>query len=406
MVGSSRGQSRRPSACAPPAGQRVAADAALAVRRLLRPGRGDILLPSGTAVTSRRCTIPWSDGTRQTSPIDVAFAHRVWSGDAGGPRTRGTPGGGLSRATGDCVDPTGACTSHAHDWGNVLGSPPHPPTMRSCSGATFPPETRSGRRSRPAPSSATRFSRHIRGRYLLAIDLVGIVVAAYVALALRFDRISGPIMVPVFPVVVGPAPRGPHDHQHPARACTADAGASPASPSSSGSSSPPRSGRSSAWSSSTGPRSPATGPSPTASRARSGRIELLLSVAILGGVRFGIRAAAEARPRPRAPGPPVDRPTLLYGAGHAGVLMARSALRYPGSGVRAGRVPRRRPEPGGRHRRRAPRLRWPRVDGAGRRGDGRADAADHDAERARGAPSAGSSRPPWPSTSRSARSRR
>ncbi len=47
------------------------------------------------------------------------------------------------------------------------------------------------------------FPGHVRGRHLLVIDLLGIVVAAYVALALRFDRISGPFFVPAFPVVVG-----------------------------------------------------------------------------------------------------------------------------------------------------------------------------------------------------------
>jgi FlaA1/EpsC-like NDP-sugar epimerase len=62
-------------------------------------------------------------------------------------------------------------------------------------------------------------------------------------------------------------------------------------------------------------------------------IELLLSAAIVGGVRFGIRAAAEATPSPGTTGAD-RRATLLYGAGNAGVLMARSARRHPGSGVR------------------------------------------------------------------------
>ena len=57
----------------------------------------------------------------------------------------------------------------------------------------------------PVPLShpqVLRFVAGLRRRYLLAIDLVGIVVAAYVALALRFDRFSGPILLPAFPVVV------------------------------------------------------------------------------------------------------------------------------------------------------------------------------------------------------------
>src|SRR5664280_568255 len=48
-----------------------------------------------------------------------------------------------------------------------------------------------------------RVARELRGRYLLAIDLVGIVVASYLALAIRFDRLSGPVFVPAFPIVVG-----------------------------------------------------------------------------------------------------------------------------------------------------------------------------------------------------------
>jgi FlaA1/EpsC-like NDP-sugar epimerase len=63
-------------------------------------------------------------------------------------------------------------------------------------------------------------------------------------------------------------------------------------------------------------------------------IELLLSVAILGGVRFGIRAAADSMPSLSSTTTADRRATLLYGAGNAGVLMARSAQRHPGSGVR------------------------------------------------------------------------
>ncbi|HEY5275120.1 MAG TPA: hypothetical protein VIK38_01045, partial [Coriobacteriia bacterium] len=55
----------------------------------------------------------------------------------------------------------------------------------------------------PPDTQIVRFAVGLRGRYLLAIDLIGIVVAAYLALALRFDRLSGPFAVPAFPVVVG-----------------------------------------------------------------------------------------------------------------------------------------------------------------------------------------------------------
>ena len=47
-----------------------------------------------------------------------------------------------------------------------------------------------------------RLARNIRGRYLLAIDLVGIVAAAYLALAMRLDGLVAPLSVPAFPLIV------------------------------------------------------------------------------------------------------------------------------------------------------------------------------------------------------------
>ena len=60
---------------------------------------------------------------------------------------------------------------------------------------------------------------------------------------------------------------------------------------------------------------------------------MLLSVAILGGVRFGIRAASELARSPGQVAVADRRATLLYGAGHTGVLLARSARRNSRSGV-------------------------------------------------------------------------
>jgi FlaA1/EpsC-like NDP-sugar epimerase len=61
--------------------------------------------------------------------------------------------------------------------------------------------------------------------------------------------------------------------------------------------------------------------------------ELLISVAILGGIRFAIRAASDWQ----AQGQPIaiaeQRATLFYGAGRMGAMMARSARRKPDSGV-------------------------------------------------------------------------
>ncbi len=60
--------------------------------------------------------------------------------------------------------------------------------------------------------------------------------------------------------------------------------------------------------------------------------ELLLSLAVIGGLRFGIRAAADMTGSPR--GGSSARPALLYGAGRVGALMARSAGRTAGPAVR------------------------------------------------------------------------
>ncbi len=55
---------------------------------------------------------------------------------------------------------------------------------------------------RSATQAALRTVRDIRGRYLLAIDLIGIVFAAYLALALGMDEIEGPKEIPAFPFIV------------------------------------------------------------------------------------------------------------------------------------------------------------------------------------------------------------
>jgi FlaA1/EpsC-like NDP-sugar epimerase len=61
---------------------------------------------------------------------------------------------------------------------------------------------------------------------------------------------------------------------------------------------------------------------------------MLLSVALLGGFRFGIRAASDLARGPSHAGASDRHATLLYGAGHAGVLLVRSAKRDLGAGVR------------------------------------------------------------------------
>jgi len=186
---------------------------------------------------------------------------------------------------------------------------------------------------RPPRRTVFSVARGVRGRYLLAIDLVGIVVAAYVALALRFDHIGGPFMVPAFPLILvlllavrtainiqlGLYSRRWRYASVPEleRIVGAVALGSLVSMAVFYGKSVLGNG---SWAEGF-PRS-------------FWPIELLLSVAILGGVRFGIRAAADGVPSLARTTTADRRATLLYGAGNAGVLMARSAQRHPGSGIR------------------------------------------------------------------------
>ncbi len=62
-------------------------------------------------------------------------------------------------------------------------------------------------------------------------------------------------------------------------------------------------------------------------------VEPLLSMAVFGSLRFAIRAASDLAPHHATGTRAEPRPTLLYGAGRAGVLVARSARREPGAGV-------------------------------------------------------------------------
>jgi FlaA1/EpsC-like NDP-sugar epimerase len=184
-----------------------------------------------------------------------------------------------------------------------------------------------------ASQAAFRLARGIRGRSLVAIDLLGIVAAAYVALALRLDRFSAPLHVAAFPLIVilllsvrsvvnvevGLYGRRWRYASVPelGRAVGASAIGSLVAIVVFYGTSVVGNG---SW---------------TDGFPRSfWPIELLLSIAILGGVRFGIRAAADGVASNSGSATADRSPTLLYGAGDAGVLMARSASRYPACGVR------------------------------------------------------------------------
>jgi FlaA1/EpsC-like NDP-sugar epimerase len=172
----------------------------------------------------------------------------------------------------------------------------------------------------------------LRGRYLLALDMVGVVVAAYLAVVLRFERLDAPALVAGFPLAVavvvstrtgvnslcGLYTRRWRHASIPeletilAAMATATLAAAAiyygvcavANPT---------------WADAF-PRS-------------FWPVELLLSSVAIGGVRFGIRAVADATPRGGRAGARADRATLIYGAGETGTLLARSARRNPGSGV-------------------------------------------------------------------------
>ncbi len=207
----------------------------------------------------------------------------------------------------------------------------------------IPPRVAGAFRASPhrphGPSSAlhveagiARIARRLRARELLAIDLLGTIVAAYAALAIRYDRFIGfelaGLFLPVLGLLLavrtivnlrlGLYSRG--------------------------------------WRFASIPEvirivsavfigtvatvvvfytlSAVAGPVVPAGFPRSfWPAEMLLSIALLGGSRFAIRAAYDWAPHSGANLNTARRLTLLYGAGRTGVLMARSAERNPDAGI-------------------------------------------------------------------------
>ncbi len=171
-----------------------------------------------------------------------------------------------------------------------------------------------------------------RRPYLLAFDLVAIALAAYVALALRLDQITAPPSLPAFPVVVGllvairtltNVRLGLYSRRW-RYASVPDLVRIVIAVS-----------LGSILSALVfyGARAVLGSPSGDGFPRSFWFIEALVAMAILGGVRFAIRAASDL---PAAVGTASTEglPTLLYGAGRTGVLLARSARRNPGAGVR------------------------------------------------------------------------
>ena len=185
---------------------------------------------------------------------------------------------------------------------------------------------------RPTKALVVRLISRLRGRHLLAIDFVGVCLAGYVALSMGFDhtlgldKLSQVILVPALVVLVrlvsngklGLYSRGWRFASVPDLTRIALAGivgtliafgivrVGSATTTMAWDAAMPRS----FW-----------------------IVELMLSVAVIGGVRFAIRAASEWAPEPGPVGLQQRRPTLFYGAGRTGVLMARSAMRKPDAGV-------------------------------------------------------------------------
>ncbi len=187
-------------------------------------------------------------------------------------------------------------------------------------------------RGRRAPV-ARRFARRIRGRYLFAFDLFGIAVAAYLALALRLDLITGPMLVPAFPVVLGlllavrtitNIQLGLYSRRW-RYASSSDLVTIVAAV---------VTGSVTTMAIFYGSSYLSAGYSADGFPLSFWPIEFLLSVAIFGGVRFGIRMTSDLGQNGTVDEAANGHATLLYGAGRAGVLTARSAVWYPGSGVR------------------------------------------------------------------------
>ena len=183
--------------------------------------------------------------------------------------------------------------------------------------------------------NATRVARvaaRLRGRHLLIFDLGVMVLSAYVAMAVRYDGLTGVEslrpFVPIFAILLttrfaaniwlGLYSRGwrfasvPDLTRIVAAAMLGSALAVAI----------------------IYPVTALSGAGLTAGFPRSFWIvELLLTLAALGGIRFGIRATTEWVPRSVPIAPVERRRTLFYGSGRTGVLMVKAALRKPEAGV-------------------------------------------------------------------------
>jgi FlaA1/EpsC-like NDP-sugar epimerase len=182
-----------------------------------------------------------------------------------------------------------------------------------------------------AGPTVSRLARAARGRHLLAFDLAGIVVAAYLAVTLRYDGLDVPaIVLPYAPFVallllvrtVADLRLGLYDRTW-RFASVPDmerivAAVSLGTIVTLG-----------IWLASS-----FVGVPWQVEVAHSFWLaEMLLSLAMIGGIRFAIRAASDFKSEAVAAPAGDTHRTLLYGAGRTGALMARSANRTPEAGI-------------------------------------------------------------------------
>lgn len=172
---------------------------------------------------------------------------------------------------------------------------------------------------------------NLPGRYLLAFDLVGVAGASYFALALRYERVNVPALVPAAAAIIAlvivirtlvNAGLGLYNRR---------------------------------WTHASIPEleritfaillgtvasaaafyavaAAVYGPIAVGFPRSFWVVEPLLSGLFIGGLRLAIRAAAETSSQHKAIAV-TPRKTLLYGAGETGSMIARSARRHPDSGV-------------------------------------------------------------------------
>ncbi len=174
---------------------------------------------------------------------------------------------------------------------------------------------------------------HLRGRHLVAFDLLAIIVTTYAALVIRYEQVLTPReLTPFMPMILAPLLVRPFVNIRfglyrrvwgfasvGELVLVLTAGAV---------------GSLIAMTLGIGILGPVSGAEVFVGPS-FWVIEGILSVGLFGGARFLIRAVAEWRRHRTVASTSEHRiPTLLYGAGHAGSVIARSAMNEPKAGVR------------------------------------------------------------------------